>query len=146
VFACYAGKFNLGKTGEDALDRLIEAGKEPPTQPDNGAEAAKMEAESAAAERQDKMKMDQEKHQGDMALKNKDIELKDKDKELKELDIMARREASQFDAQTRRMEMGAKAEGIDLDREDRADDREHQRQMAEIKRKQAMQPKPQAGA
>lgn len=157
VFASFARKFNLGKQGEDALERLSEAAKEPIRQPDDGqAEAAKAEADARMQEMQVKSQQEAEKHQHDMQLKQADLAIKQQDmahkREMADLD----REMKLFDLHAKQTELGMRERELSLkaqtaeadaerDAEGKERDAAHQERMAEIKERQAVKPKNGAG-
>lgn len=157
VFGSFAKKFNLGKQGEDALDQLNEAAKQPIQQPDDGqAEAAKAEAEVRMQEMQAKSQQEAEKHQHDMELKQADLAIKQQDmahkREMADLD----REMKLFDLHAKQTELGMRERELSLkaqtaeadaerDAEGKERDAAHQERMAEIKERQAVKPKNGAG-
>ena len=93
IYGAFARQFNLGKSAEDALDRLVKVAKQaaenPPPNPE--AEAQKAEAEAKAKEtaikaqsEADKNDLERQKLQLDIQIKAAELKLKQQELQLKE--------------------------------------------------------------
>jgi hypothetical protein len=103
IYGAFAKQFNLGKTAEDALDKLVEMAKELAANPPPNPEAQKAEAEMQAKQADMQMKV-QEKQaefglkqqelqqsgqisQAELALKERELALKEREIALQEAQI-----------------------------------------------------------
>lgn len=103
IYGSFAKQFNLGKTAEDALDKLVEMAKEMAANPPPNPEAQKAEAEMQAKQADMQMKV-QEKQaefglkqqelqqsgqisQAELALKERELALKEREIALQEAQI-----------------------------------------------------------
>jgi multidrug resistance efflux pump len=93
IYGAFARQFNLGKSAEDALDRLVKVAKQaaenPPPNPE--AEAQKAEAEAKAKEtaikaqsEADKNDLERQKLQLEIQIKAAELRLKQQELQLKE--------------------------------------------------------------
>lgn len=124
VYAEFASRFNLGKKGEQALDRLAEASKEPIQDPNQAAQQAQAEAE------QQRSQMEGEKYQREMELKDKEMEMKDRE--------MAHKERSaELDYQIKTLDLEAKQIGMQYDMQSKDNEFAHKSRMAGLKEQQA---------
>lgn len=103
IYGSFAKQFNLGKTAEDALDKLVEMAKEMAANPPPNPDAQRMEAEMQAKQADMQMKV-QEKQaefglkqqemqqngqisQAELALKERELALKEREIALQEAQI-----------------------------------------------------------
>jgi hypothetical protein len=147
VFGSFGRNFKLGKQGEDALDAMVEAAKQPPVQEDNGAEAAAAEQQARQQEADMKMQIEERKDAreerklaGDLELKQMDMRLKELEIQMKMLEMESARETAAIDIEAKKLDIDAKREGSAIDADGKRQDIDHKRELAEIKAAQARKP------
>jgi len=133
IYAAFARNFKLGKSAEDALDKLSQAAAQPqPEKPDP--EQQKMELQQQAAQQQ--AQLDQQKGEREMAKMQADLQIKREmaavDKEMKLLDLDIAREKAAMDMQAKQQEIAFKREALQMDQEAKVYDIQTKREMGAI--------------
>ena len=133
IYAAFARQYKLGKSAEDALDQMIEAGKQPePEKP--SPEEQKMHLEQQKAQMQSQM--DQQKGEREMAKMQAELQMKQEmaqiDMQLKQMDLELKREMAQLEMQKMQMELGFKQQAMQLDQEAKVYDIQTKREMSAV--------------
>jgi len=144
IYAAFARNFKLGKSAEDALDKLVQMAQQP-QEPKPDPEQQKLQAEQQRMQAQ--MQMEQQKAQmqahaeaekgqreaakaqADMQIKREMAEI---DRQMKMLDLQVVREKAAIELQKAQADMAMKREAMQLDREARVYDIETKREMSAI--------------
>lgn len=111
LYAAFARNFNLGKTGEDAIDELAAMAMEQaqqPEQPDPEQQAKQAEIEM----KQQQAQADQQFRAMELRLKEAELALKDREVAVKEMQAGVQAEKTEFDAikETAELELEAEQE------------------------------------
>jgi hypothetical protein len=133
IYAAFARQYKLGKSAEDALDQMIEAGKQPePEKP--RPEEQKMDLEQQKAHI--KAHMDQQKGEREMQKMQMELQIKQElaqiEMQLKQADIELKREMAQLEMQKMQMELGFKQQAMQLDQEAKVYDIQTKREMSAV--------------
>ncbi len=134
IFISFARQFNLGKQGEDALDDLGEAAKQPPVQPDDGKAAAEQAAQQAAQQAEIDRQAKQEELQAKMALEDRkdqreerkmmaDLELSQRKAQADEQMAQLTYAIKQIELEMRQVEMQNAIHQAEIDRQMKLEDR-----------------------
>lgn len=144
IYAAFARNFKLGKSAEDALDKLSQAANQPqPEKPDP--EQQKMQAQMQME--QSKMQMQQaseqakaqretEKQQADLqfmgAKAQLDMQIKQMDMQIKQLDLQVKQQMAEIELQKAAAELDLKRESMRLDQEAKIYDIQTKRELGAI--------------
>lgn len=144
IYAAFARNFKLGKSAEDALEKLSQAAAQPqPEKPDP--EQQKMQAQMQME--QSKMQMQQaseqakaqretEKQQADLqfmsAKAQLDMQIKQMDMQIKQLDLQVKQQMAEIELQKAAAELDLKRESMRLDQEAKVYDIQTRREMGAI--------------
>lgn len=144
IYAAFARQFKLGKSAEDALEKLSQAAAQPqPEKPDP--EQQKMQAQMQME--QSKMQMQQaseqakaqretEKQQADLqfmgAKAQLDMQIKQMDMQIKQLDLQVKQQMAEIELQKAAAELDLKRESMRLDQEAKVYDIQTRREMGAI--------------
>lgn len=109
IYGSFARQFNLGKTAEDALDKLVEMAKEMAANPPPDPEAAKAEAEMQA--KQADMQMAAQEKQADMQFK---VQEKQAELGLKQQELQQKGQISQAELALKERELALKERELAL--------------------------------
>jgi hypothetical protein len=116
IYAAFARQYKLGKSAEDALDQMIEAGKQP-EEPKPSPEEQKMQLEQQKAQMQGQM--DQAKGEREMQKMQMELQIKQQlaqvEMQLKQADLELKRELAQLEMQKMQMEIGFKQQSMAQD-------------------------------
>jgi len=121
IYASFARQFSLGKSAEDALDRLVELAKEaaknPPPNPE--AEAMKADMELKSQDMQQRFALDSQKMQLDVQKAQLDVQLKQADLQLKERELGLSEAVETTKAAGMMLEAQQRDEEIEMERDQR---------------------------
>lgn len=144
IYAAFARQYKLGKSAEDALDKMTQAAAQPqPPKPDPEqqklqAEQQRMQAEMQMEQQKYQMQAqaEQEKGQREAMKAQADMQLKREmaaiDREMKMLDLEVAREKASIEIQKAQADMAMKREAMELDREAKVYDMQTRREMSAI--------------
>lgn len=117
IYGSFAKQFNLGKTAEDALDKLVEMAKEmaanPPPNPmaeqaKADAQAKQMEMQQAAQEKQAEFGLKQQEMQANTQISAAELQLKSRELDLKERELVLRQQEVALSGENTRLDMDMK--------------------------------------
>lgn len=124
IYGSFAKQFNLGKTAEDALDKLVEMAKEmaanPPPNPEQQRAEAEMQAKQADMQmkaqgmqadlglKQQEMQQNGQIAQMDMAIKQQELDLKRQELALKQSELALRSQEVAMNGEAARLDMDVK--------------------------------------
>lgn len=94
IYGSFARQFNLGKTAEDALDKLVEMAKELAVNPPPNPDAQRMEAEMQAkqAEMQARMQSEDRKAQLELQKLAFEAQMKNADLQIKQVELLIKQQ------------------------------------------------------
>ncbi len=118
IYAAFARQYKLGKSAEDALDRMIQAAQQP-EEPKPSPEQEKMKLEQQKAQMQ--AQMDQQKGEREMQKMQAELQMKQQlaeiDRQMKMLDLQVAQEKARMEIEKAQMELGMKREAMALDQQ-----------------------------
>lgn len=122
IYASFARNFKLGKSAEDALDKLTQMAQQPP-EPKPDPEQQKMQMEGQRMQAQ--MQADQQKMQIDMQLKQMDMQ-------LKQFELQVKQQLAAIDMEKAQLDIQAKRESMNLDQQAKIFDMQTRKEMSSI--------------
>jgi hypothetical protein len=144
IYAAFARNFKLGKSAEDALDKLVQMAQQP-QEPKPDPEQQKLQAEQQRMQMQAQMEQQKfqmqaqaeaEKGQREAAKAQADMQIKREmaaiDREMKMVDLEVAREKAAIEFQKAQADMAMKREAMELDREAKVYDIKTKREMSGI--------------
>jgi len=133
IYAAFARHFKLGKSAEDALEKLVQAAQQP-AEPQPSPEEQKAQAELQRM--QAEMQMKGQQAQADMAMAQQKAEIDMSMAQLKaqmmQLELQTKQQLASLEIQKAEMEIGLKREAMAMDREAKVFDMQTRQQMSEI--------------
>lgn len=133
IYAAFARQYKLGKSAEDALDQMIEAGKHPEPEK-TSPEEQKMQLEAQKAQMQ--AQLDQQKGEREMQKMQAELQIKQEmaqiDMQLKQMDLELKRELAQLEMQKMQMELGFKQQALEMDQQAKVFDIRTKQEMSAV--------------
>lgn len=134
IYGSFARHFKLGKSAEDALEKVLEAARQPQPPPPPSPEEQKAQLE--AQKMQAQMQLDEQKGQREMAKMQAELQMKQQmaeiDLHMKQVELQLKQQLAELEMQKAQMEFGLKRETMALDREAKVFDIQTKQQMTEV--------------
>jgi len=133
IYAAFARHFKLGKSAEDALEKLVQAAQQP-QEPQPSPEEQKAQAELQRM--QAEMQMKGQQAQADMAIAQQKAQLELQMAQIKaqmlQLEFQTKQQLAGLEIQKAQADIALKRESMEMDREAKIFDMQSRQQMSEI--------------
>lgn len=134
IYGSFARHFKLGKSAEDALEKVLEAARQPQPPPPPSPEEQKAQLEQQKMQAQ--MALDEQKGQREMAKMQAELQMKQQmaeiDMHMKQVELQLKQQLAELEMQKAQMELGLKRETMALDREAKVFDIQTKQQMTQV--------------
>ena len=134
IYGSFARHFKLGKSAEDALEKVLEAARQPQPPPPPSPEEQKAQLE--AQKMQQQAALDQQKGEREMAKMQAELQMKQQmaeiDMHMKQVELQLKQQLAELEMQKAQMELGLKRETMALDREAKVFDIQTKQQMTQV--------------